>query len=123
MAEQLLLGTHDHHVLLQVSPVVTSTSTHLSGGAASAFGWLLLQATCSDNDLNTPDKQPYNCPPGYGPTPGSEMATPPDDNTCCVVSTGAGLWHALHASKLADVLACLHGGLLRGLQLLHINIS
>jgi hypothetical protein len=51
-----------------------------------------MQATCSDRDLSTPDKQPYTCPPGYSPEPGSEMATPPDDTTCCMVGMLIGWW-------------------------------
>jgi hypothetical protein len=52
--------------------------------------WLPMQATCSDRDLSTPGKQPYICPSGYSPKPGSEMTTPPGDTTCCVVGMLSG---------------------------------
>jgi hypothetical protein len=44
-------------------------------------------ATCADADINQAGAQPYTCPPGYAPKPGSEMATPPSDDTCCMVGT------------------------------------
>jgi hypothetical protein len=43
--------------------------------------------TCGDTAPDQPGASPYQCPPGYNRKPDSDMATPPNDNTCCTVST------------------------------------
>jgi hypothetical protein len=68
--------------------------------AANAGATLVpLQATCSDANLDSDGQQPYDCPDGYDPKPGSAMATPPGDNTCCVVSLSAIIAAATLSAK------------------------
>jgi hypothetical protein len=45
-----------------------------------------IAATCKDTTPAEPGNQAYVCPPGFIPKPGSEMATPPGNSSCCNVS-------------------------------------
>lgn len=45
-----------------------------------------LQPTCKDFDVTTNKNDTWACPQNTVPNPANDMATPPSNETCCMVS-------------------------------------